>query len=201
MDQVQAVAPIVAIDGIKDPVDVINRFGQLARSLGADADMPRVVDAKKRFETARDELKAVIAAKPGLKVLATYATPAEGASIARPDTFPGLRQLQQLGLDIVAPGGDRVDSPSADFTKFFWETLSMEHVAKYPVDMIMLDSDLKQAGRDELMKVGTWKALPAVKAGQIVGFRKLENWSYQAYAGDFEELTAAIEVADVNLVR
>jgi iron complex transport system substrate-binding protein len=200
VDKVQAVAPIVAINGIKDPVEVISRFGQLAQSLGADPKMARVTDARRRFEAARHELKAAIAAKPGLKVLATYATPAEGASIARPETFPGLRQLAQLGLDIVEPGGERVDSPSADFVKFFWETLSMEQVGKYPVDMIMLDSDLGQAGRDELMKVGTWKALPAVKAGQIVGFRKLENWSYQAYAGDFEELTAAIKAARADLV-
>lgn len=48
--QVETIAPIVALNGINDPADVIARFEELAESLGADVQAPEVVVARQRFE-------------------------------------------------------------------------------------------------------------------------------------------------------
>ncbi|MGH8909689.1 MAG: hypothetical protein ACRD0K_25160 [Egibacteraceae bacterium] len=51
-ETVQTIAPIVAIDRIKDPTVVIGRFEELAGSLGADPDAPALVAARQRFDEA-----------------------------------------------------------------------------------------------------------------------------------------------------
>lgn len=60
--QVQAIAPIAAIDGIKDPVQVLTRFAELAVALGADLQAPAPAAARKRFEDAAAALRAAAAA-------------------------------------------------------------------------------------------------------------------------------------------
>ncbi|MGH3915751.1 MAG: hypothetical protein ACRDTC_20425 [Pseudonocardiaceae bacterium] len=50
--QVEAFVTIVTIDGIKDPVDVMKRFEQLAAALGADLQAPAIVATRRRFEEA-----------------------------------------------------------------------------------------------------------------------------------------------------
>ncbi|MGQ0773131.1 MAG: hypothetical protein ACT4NY_01715 [Pseudonocardiales bacterium] len=84
--QVETISPIIAIDGIKNPAEVITRFTQLA-----------------------------VAAKPGLRTVALYASPTSGIFFCRPTTFPGLRQLQELGLELVVPEGGTEDI-NEDFT-------------------------------------------------------------------------------------
>ncbi|MGH3755382.1 MAG: hypothetical protein ACRDRP_22350 [Pseudonocardiaceae bacterium] len=69
-----------------------------------------------------------------------------------------------------------------------------------PRDLILFDSRLGSSGLDALAEVATWRALPAVQAGQVVAFRALENWSYPAYTQDFELLTEAVNSANPDLV-
>lgn len=52
--QVEAFAPIVTIDGIKDPIDVMMRFEQLAAALEADLQAPAIVAAPVTLPTGCD---------------------------------------------------------------------------------------------------------------------------------------------------
>lgn len=194
--QVQAIAPIAAIDGIKDPVQVLTRFAELAAALGADLQAPEVAATRKRFEDAGSALHAAVAAKPGLLAVALYATPSEGISFCRPATFPGLRQLQELGLELVVPEGGATDV-NEDFANFFFDSVSLELAGKYPADLILLDED---TAPEDMAGVPTWAALPAVQAGQIAAFRRLGSWTYEQNAGEIEGITAAVRAANPDLV-
>ncbi len=194
--QVEDIAPIVALDGIRDPIDVIARYEELAASLGADLQAPEIAAARQDYEDAAAELSAALAEKPGLIAVAVYATPSDGVTFWRPAQAPGLRQLQELGLDLVEPEGDPGDI-NEDFATFFGDSVSLELAGKYPADVILFDSRYDPA---DMAGVATWAALPAVQADQVVPFRALESWSYQAYAGDFRLITAAVRAANPDLV-
>lgn len=194
--QVQAIAPIAAIDGIKDPVQVLTRFAELAAALGANLQAPKVAAARKRFEDAGSALRATAAAKSNLLAVAVYATPTEGISFCRPATFPGLRQLQELGLELVVPEGGATDV-NEDFANFFFDSVSLELAGKYPADLILLDEDTTP---EDMAGVPTWAALPAVQAGQIAAFRRLGSWTYEQNAGEIEGITAAVRAANPDLV-
>ncbi|MGQ0718123.1 MAG: ABC transporter substrate-binding protein [Pseudonocardiales bacterium] len=194
--QVETIAPILAIDGIKDPADVIRRFAELAAALGADPQAPAPAAARKRFEDAGSALRAAVEAKPDLLAVALYASPTEGISFCRPATFPGLRQLQQLGLELVVPEGGAADI-NEDFANFFFDSVSLELADKYPADLILLDADTSP---EDMAGVPTWAALPAVQAGQIVAFRRLGSWTYKQNAGEIETIAAAVRATNPNLV-
>ena len=186
--RVQDVAPIVAINGIEEPTDVIASFEALAVAMGVDIETPAIEAAKQRFDTAVAGLEAATAAKPGLTTVA-ISNYSQQFYFARPDDFPALRQMGGWGLQVVAPTG-----PDA-----FWETTSLEEANRYPADLILFDTH-PEIGLEELKAVGSWQALPAVQAGQIVPWDKLENWSYASYAADIEAITAGIKTANPDLV-
>jgi iron complex transport system substrate-binding protein len=50
-----------------------------------------------------------------------------------------------------------------------------------------------------LAKKPTWRALPAVKAGQLVEWQKVQAWSYPLYAKEIELLTAGLQRANAGL--
>lgn len=195
-DQVQTIAPIIAIDGIKDPVEVLMRFAELAAALGANLQAPAVAAARKHFEDAGAALRAAVAAKPDLLAVALYASLTEGISFCRPATFPGLRQLQQLGLELVVPEGAAADI-NEDFASFFFDSVSLELANKYPADLILLDAD---TAPEDIAGVPTWAALPAVQAGQIASFRRLGSWTYEQNAREIEGITTAVRDANPDLV-
>jgi hypothetical protein len=143
------------------------------RSGRANLQAPAVVGARKRFDDAGAALRAAVAEKPGLLAIAVHATPSEGISFCRPATFPGLRQLQELGLELVVPEGGTTDI-NEDFSNFFFDSVSLELANKYPADLILLDADTPP---EEMASVPTWAALPAVQANQIAAFRRLGSWT------------------------
>jgi iron complex transport system substrate-binding protein len=193
--QVEQVAPIVAINAIEDLEEVIRRFEDLAVSLGADSQAPEVMAARQRLDDARADLRAAATAKPGLLALAVLAGPSEGISFLRPAQWPTVRQLQQLGLDIVVPEGGAVDV-NEDIAGFFYESLSLEQAGKYPADLLLLN----QTEPQDMAGVATWDALPAVQAGQLVGFNAVSKWVYHQQADELEAIAAAVRAANPNLV-
>lgn len=192
--QVESIAPIVALDGIRTPTEVLARFAELAVTLGADQQAPGPATARGRYEDARARLRDAVAAKPGLRAVAVYASPGDGVYFCRPDAWPGLAQLRDLGLDIVDPQGDPGDV-NDDFTNFFYDRASLELAGKYPADLILLSS-----GSGEMSAVPTWTALPAVRAGQVVPFRQLGSWTYDQNAGEIDAVAAAVRAANPALV-
>lgn len=132
--------------------------------------------------------RGAVAEKPGLLAVALYASPSEGILFCRPATFPGLRQLQQLGLELVVPEGG-IEDINESFTDFFFDSVSLEQANKYPADLILLDADTSP---EDMAGVPTWATMPAVQAGQLVPFRRLGSWTYEQHAGEIEGITTAV---------
>lgn len=187
---VQAFAPIVAINGIRLPTQVIGRYEALARSLGASLRTTKYVAARRSFNAAVAQLRVATKAKPGLLALAVGAY-GDQLYFAKPVDFPALRQYRQWGLKMVVPGGKDA----------FWEIVSFEQADKYPADLILYDTRAGALGPKELAKKPAWNLNPAVKAGQLVPWQGQEDWSYQLYTKDIKTLTRAVKRANPNLVR
>lgn len=197
--KVEQIAPIVAIDGTKDPTDVINRFEELAASLGADLSAPQVTAARGEYGKAVEELKEVTAAKPGLRAVAVGFYDNQ-IYFARPSQFPGLREFQNAGLDVIEPQASSAPPKVGEFDEnVFWDIVSLERVDKYAADLILLDNSA-DLDREALNRVATWRSLPAVQAGQIVSWRKLESWSYQYYTKANKDLVEGVRRANPALV-
>jgi iron complex transport system substrate-binding protein len=188
--KVGAFAPIVAINGIRLPTQVIGRYEALARALGANLRTPKLVAARKSFSAAVNELRAATKAKPGLLALAVGAY-GDQLYFAKPADFPALRQYRSWGLKMVVPGGKDA----------FWEIVSFEEADKYPADVILYDTRTGALGPKELAKKPTWNLNPAVKAGQLVPWQGQEDWSYQLYTKDIRTLAKAVRSANPDLVQ
>jgi iron complex transport system substrate-binding protein len=187
--QAEAIAPIVAIDGIEDPTEVIARFEELATALGADLDSPEVTQVKDGFDQAVARLQAAVEANPDVQVVAVSGY-VDSLYFAKPEAFPQLREFASWGVDLAEPtAGDD-----------YWDQVSLELADKYPADVILYDSRADSIPLDELAKEPTWAQLPAVRADQIVPWSGLEPWSYELYTRDIEALTRGIENADPTLV-
>nr|QEO73915.1 iron compound ABC transporter, periplasmic [uncultured bacterium] len=186
-------APIVGIrlDG-KSAAEAIARFGELARSLGADVDGDSVQQARAGFEKASQDLKAAAAAKPGLTVQMAIGQQ-EGYWVVDPKWHGDAKLFKDLGVDVVAPADP---NPA-----FGFEQLSWEQATKYPADLILEDARTVGMNSDELAaKFPTWKELPAVKAGQVAPWRAETPSSYQLYTAVLTELTKTIANARTDVV-
>ena len=188
IDRVTQIAPVAAIKVQNVPIDQpIERFAALSALLGADPNSPTNRDARQSFERAVDDLKAAIAEKPGLKVMVV----AGGESIlyvANPAVVTDLMYFKALGLDLVSPP---VES--------FWENLSWEQANRYPVDLILTDSRPSTLQPDQLMTKETWRALPAVQAGQVAPW-PWKTYSHLSYTKALQDLTAIIRSARADIV-
>lgn len=197
--KMEQIAPIVAIDGTRDPTDVIERFEELAASLGADLSAPEVAGARDDYRRVIGELKEATAAKPGLRAVALGFYDNQ-IYFARPSQFPGLREFQKVGLDVVEPQPGSVPPKLGEFDEnLFWEIVSLERLDQYPADLILLDNSA-DLDREALNRVAIWRSLPAVQAGQIVPWRKLESWSYQYYAKATKDMVEGVRRANPALV-
>lgn len=190
-EEVQAVAPIVAIGITGDPLDkTLARFSELAEALGADLDAPEIAAEKERFDAASRGLTAATAAKPGLTTMFISGY-SEGLYIAHPEAAVDVWLFKNLGLEVVTP-----DTKVEDF----WEQLSWENAAKHPADLLLNDLRGQALTTENMMSQPTFAALPAVRAGQVAPWYFEEPYSYQRYATVIEELTKAVESADPAIV-
>jgi iron complex transport system substrate-binding protein len=91
--------------------------------------------------------------------------------VADPSVYPDLAYFRQLGVDLITP--DNVQGG-------FFESLSWENAGKYAADVILLDDRTSALQPKDLAGKPTWTRLPAVKAGQIVGWASELRYSYAA---------------------
>ncbi|MGW0787886.1 ABC transporter substrate-binding protein [Streptomyces sp. NPDC002911] len=121
--------PVVVIDvGQARTLDrVAERFAELARSLGG-APVPA---AAGELRTARERLRAAAGATPGgPRVLALSPASQEQAYAGRPQMWPELRVLAELGVDLVSPpAGAGVN----------WATLDWADVAALEPRIVLTD--------------------------------------------------------------
>ena len=166
----------------------LQRMLALAESLGADTTAAEVTQAKKRFEDAAARLRAAAKAKPGIKVLAGSASQ-DLFYVSGTNLSVDLEYFKALGVNFVEP-------PEKAKVKGggWYESLSWENVDKYPADIIMMDNRTSAIQPADITE-GTWKKLPAVKAGQVIARNPEPILSYDKCVPLLEDLAEALEKA------
>ncbi|MCY0948953.1 ABC transporter substrate-binding protein [Streptomyces sp. H27-S2] len=188
-DKILKLAPTAAISVGKDATmdKALARTADLAKSLGADMEAKKTVDAKARFEAAAEKVRQATKANPGIKVLAGSGYP-EVFYASTPKTSADLSYFQQLGVEFVVP--DKLDEGD------FFESLSWENAGKYKADVIFLDNRSSALQPETLSKEKpTWAELPAVKAGQVTPRVTEPIYSYDKCAQILEDLAKSIQGA------
>lgn len=182
--EIESLCPIVAISYVEKSVaEVIDRYVDLAASLGIDAKGSSVTSAREAFDKASDQVSAAARAKPDLRVAFVSATDTN-VYIGNADVFSDLRYLRELGVRFV--------EPTVPAKEPHWETLSWEQVDKYPVDLLLYDSRNPQYFTSGLADRPTLANLPAVKAGQIAAWNPETPTSWKAFAPALEGLADII---------
>ncbi|TDC28439.1 ABC transporter substrate-binding protein [Micromonospora sp. 15K316] len=186
-DKILPLAPSVAITTARVPMTKpIERYAQLAESLGADLSAKKVTDAKARFEAAAESVRQAVKANPGIKVMAASGSP-DLFYVSNPKVSTDLMYFAELGVDIVVPtkleAGD------------YFEALSWENAGKFPADLILLDNRSTALQPKDLAAKPTWAQLPAVKANQVASWDAVPRFSYAGAAPLLEQLATTIRSA------
>jgi len=191
-DTMSHIAPVVGVAQGPSIVQMIDDYADLATSLGADLDDPDVAAARERFDAAVAAFEEAAAAKPGLSVLAVSPSE-EGLYVAVPEYSAELADFVDWGLGLVVP-----ERPDPGFE--YWETLSWESADTYQADLIIVDERQYPSNLDLAEDQPTWTTLTAADAGAVAVWPAYWVRTYEDYAGALEDLTAAIETADEDLV-
>lgn len=180
-------APTVTVTTARVPMTKpIERYAQLAESLGADLSAKKVTDAKARFEAAAESVRQAVKDNPGIKVLACSGSP-DLFYASNPKVSTDLMYFAELGVDIVVPtkleAGD------------YFEALSWENAGKFPADLLLLDNRSTALQPKDMAAKPTWQQLPAVKANQVAAWDAVPRFSYAGAAPLLENLATAIKGA------
>ncbi|MCX4974296.1 ABC transporter substrate-binding protein [Streptomyces sp. NBC_00620] len=188
-DKILKLAPSVGISVYDRQMPVsLERMYALAESLGADVKAAKVVEAKKKFETAAERLRAAAKARPEIKVLAGSASQ-DIFYVSGSNLSIDLEYFKALGVNIVEPSASALKASGGWF-----ENLSWENVDKYPADIIIMD-DRSATIQPADITEATWKKLPAVKAGQVIARSPEPIVSYAKCTPLLDNLAEAIENA------
>ncbi|GGL70929.1 ABC transporter substrate-binding protein [Streptomyces fumigatiscleroticus] len=188
-DKITKLAPSLAISVYdRQLTKPLQRMWDLAESLGADMTAAKVTDAKKRFEEASERLRKAAKARPEIRVMAGSAAEAV-FYVSGTNLSVDLEYFKALGVNFIEPS-----EKAKEKTGGWYETLSWENVDKYPADVIMMD-DRSATIQPDAITEGTWKKLPAVKAGQVISRSPEPILSYDKCVAMVENLAKAIESA------
>ncbi|MFI7492583.1 ABC transporter substrate-binding protein [Micromonospora echinaurantiaca] len=186
-DKILPLAPSVAVTTARVPMTKpIERYAQLAESLGADLSAKKVTDAKARFEAAAESVRQAVKTNPGIKVMAASGSP-DLFYVSNPKVSTDLMYFAELGVDIVVP--TKLE------TGDYFEALSWENANKFPADLILLDNRSTALQPKDLAAKPTWGQLPAVKANQVTPWDAVPRFSYAGAAPLLENLAKAILAA------
>ncbi|UQA96234.1 ABC transporter substrate-binding protein [Streptomyces halobius] len=185
-DEIAKLAKSVAITSSRvSLIKIIERYAELAASLGADLKAKRVTDAKTRFEKASARLRQAAKTHP-VKVLACSGSP-DLFYASNPGINADLMYYKSLGVDLIVP--DHLDKAG------YFESLSWENADKYQADVLLLDNRTATLQPKDLAAKPSWAKLPAVKAGQVTPWSSEPRFSYAGAAPLVEALAKAIESA------
>ncbi|MEU5791554.1 ABC transporter substrate-binding protein [Micromonospora purpureochromogenes] len=186
-DKILALAPSATVTTARVPMTrPIERYAELARSLGADLNAKKVTDAKARFEAAAESVRQAVKANPGIRVLAASGSP-DLFYVSNPKVSTDLMYFAELGVDIVVP--------NKLATGDYFESLSWENANKFPADLILLDNRSTALQPKDLAAKPTWQQLPAVRANQVTPWDAVPRFSYAGAAPLLENLATAIRSA------
>ncbi|MEV6010892.1 ABC transporter substrate-binding protein [Streptomyces sp. NPDC051976] len=184
--KILGIAPSVGVNIAGVPLTTpLQRYAELAASLGADMTAGANAAAKSRFEKASADLRAAAKAAGGIKVMACSGA-ADAFYVSTPASAADLSYYKSLGVDFIVP--NKVQGG-------FFETLSWETADKYEPDVILLDNRTATLQPKDLAAKPTWARLPAVRAGQVAGWPSEPIFSYAKCAAQIEGLTKAVATA------
>jgi iron complex transport system substrate-binding protein len=188
-DKILKLAPSVGISVYDRQLPgPLERMLALAESLGADVKAAKTVEAKKNFEKAAERLRAAAKARPEIKVLAGSASQ-DIFYVSGSNLSIDLEYFKALGVNLVEPPAKVLKASGGWF-----ENLSWENVDKYPADVIIMDDRTATIQPADITEA-TWKKLPAVKAGQVIGRTPEPILSYAKCTPMLNNLAEAIEKA------
>ncbi|MFE7072834.1 ABC transporter substrate-binding protein [Streptomyces sp. NPDC057620] len=188
-DKISKLAPSVGISVYDRQLPKpLERMLALAESLGADVKAAKTVEAKKNFEAAAERLRAAAKARPEIKVLAGSASQ-DIFYVSGSNLSIDLEYFKALGVNLVEPSAKVLKASGGWF-----ENLSWENVDKYPADIIIMDDRTATIQPADITEA-TWKKLPAVKAGQVIGRTPEPILSYDKCTPMLNNLAEAIEKA------
>ncbi|MFG2787071.1 ABC transporter substrate-binding protein [Streptomyces sp. NPDC048419] len=188
-DKIAQLAPSVGISVYdRQLTEPLQRMWALAESLGADLKAAEATDAKKRFEEAAARLRKAAKAKPDIKVMAASAADTL-FYVSGTNLSIDLEYFKALGVNFVEPP-EKAKAKGGGW----YESLSWENVDKYAADIIMMDDRTSAIQPADITKA-TWKKLPAVKAGQVIGRSPEPILSYDKCVPLLAGLAEALEKA------
>jgi iron complex transport system substrate-binding protein len=189
--KVQELAPVIGASQQGSLLDVVKWYEGFAESMGVDVDSGEYADGRERFEASLAEFKSAVAAKPDLSALAV-APGDDLLYVAVPEFSTSLSDFQSWGLDVIDP-----DSPKQDFP--YWEYLSWEKADKYQPDLLLVDDRGYESNVETGEAQPTWDEIAAARARAYTPWPGFWVHTYDAYAEQLDQLTAAIEKADENI--
>lgn len=136
--------PIIFIEGQLDTMG--DAFGKLGSLFGDE-------EAGAQLEAYCDKVMVDLGDKKGDGVSVLYASTSGGVQIFGRNTVQ-VEVMERVGAVNACPT-DAVAGNGAD-------TINMEEVLSWDVDMILVDGD-----KDEILNDPVWQELPAVEAGQV----------------------------------
>ncbi|MGC4189866.1 MAG: ABC transporter substrate-binding protein [Thermomicrobiales bacterium] len=185
------VAPTVGIRALDVSLATsLARFEELAGLLGADLATDSVSKAKAAFEAAADEVRAALAEKPGLTVVAISAT-ADEVYIGNPASASDLIYFAELGVGFMELVG------SAEVVSGLFQELSWEQINTYNADLYLNDDRVYALNDEQLLAQPTFALLPAAKAGQVGSWSVEYITSFQGFTPILVALAETIRGAEI----
>ncbi|MGW6278509.1 ABC transporter substrate-binding protein [Kribbella sp. NPDC055071] len=165
------IAPIllIGIAGNRTLTSVIQRFHDLASSLGAEVDDPEeaLTTAIARLTTTAQ----VVALSGG--------TPTD-AYVANPAYWPSLRLLADAGVPFA---------PTT--TAGGWEVVKWADLAtSHPADVLLYDQRPNSLNAESLATIPAWSELPAVAAGKVLPWNPEPALTYETAAAFVSTVTS-----------
>ncbi|MEU0372456.1 ABC transporter substrate-binding protein [Streptomyces sp. NPDC006283] len=172
--------PVVVLDvGQGRSLDEIrDRFGALARSLGAGPPAGAGLDA------ARERLGAAAAGAAGVRVLALSPAGTDSVHVARPDAWADLRALSGCGVAMAAP------EPGAGAS---WSTTDWAAARRLAPDVVLTDVRSNAFPVERLGGVGDWEAIAA--GARLLPWNPEIPPSATAHARFLDAVAEALEAA------
>lgn len=185
LDQVQPIAPLIAMSATGSADVNTERFAELAAALGADLATPELSAAKETYEAALAEFPTIAEQKQDLSVLFLYAE-GETIYVANAPDWADLAMYQSLGLNIVEPEAE----PGS-----YWEQLSIEQALKYPADVVFHSTRPGTLTLEEMTAHPILGLHPAIKARQVGPWNQDFIMSYQGMTAALAATLATIRDA------
>ncbi len=173
--------PIVGINSHPIATRQIDRFGDLARALGRDTTAGAIGRARAAFLEAEARFSRIASGKADLRIIGVSGTQSE-MFVAKVVDSGDLLFYRQRGLPLI----------SAKTSEAYWDRFRWDHAAKYPADGILYDARAGVLALRQANAIPAFKALPAVRANQVVRWPADPPPSYQAYTEAMNDLSTAI---------